>query len=513
MSNFNLLIACTIVYLLICTGIGIYTSRVKVTKASDFFLAGHSLGPIVLSLSMMATVFSAWFILGHQGLTWQEGFPYIAHYAHIPLMAIMGLLMFNRQWAVAKKNGFITPSELYGTYYNSELIRVLVLIIACLYAIPYVALQLRGAGYTFNVLSGGRIDPVQGSVVLGIVVVFYVFMGGLKAAAITDTLQGFLLYIAAAFMGITVVTVVLKSGNGGFFETVTNAVKAQGDGYITMPPVGKMWSWPYALTIAFATAGIYCSPSYTMLTMAAKSNKLFKFQAFFVMALAMGIMYYFFSPLIGVGGRAIVKELANTDALSLTIIFEHMGPVMFVVTALGILAAMNSTAAGYLANTSSMLARDLYCRYINPDASPQRQVLMGRLMVLVIVALAVVFSVFVLDYLTLLGTLATAFGLLMLPAIIGVCYCPGITKHGIIWGLITGIITIFLTYFVWRHPLGIHTGGWGFIVNAIVCAIVSSFTEKPSLEMIRKTHGIWDKEAVDKIASNLEQSKSKVIQA
>ena len=74
MDNFTLLIVCTSLYLLVCTGIGIYSSRIKVTKASDFFLAGHSLGPIVLSLTMMATVFSAWFILGHQGLTWQLGF-------------------------------------------------------------------------------------------------------------------------------------------------------------------------------------------------------------------------------------------------------------------------------------------------------------------------------------------------------------------------------------------------------------------------------------------------------
>jgi SSS family solute:Na+ symporter len=110
MDTFTLLIVCTVLYLLVCTGIGVYTSRVQVVKPSDFFLAGHGLGPIVLSLSMMATVFSAWFILGHQGLTWQVGFPYIAHYAHIPLMAILGILIFTRQWAVSRKNGFITPS-------------------------------------------------------------------------------------------------------------------------------------------------------------------------------------------------------------------------------------------------------------------------------------------------------------------------------------------------------------------------------------------------------------------
>jgi Na+/proline symporter len=497
MDNFTLLIVCTSLYLLVCTAIGIYSSRIKVTKASDFFLAGHALGPIVLSLTMMATVFSAWFILGHQGLTWQLGFSYIAHYAHIPMMAMLGLLIFGRQWAVARKNSFITPSEMYGTYFDSEVIRILVVIIAVLYAIPYVALQLRGAGYVFNVLSGGKIDPTMGALVLGVVVVFYVFIGGLKAAAITDTLQGILLYIGAALLALTALTVLNDMSQGaGAMAQWHKGIVAQGPAYITIPELGKTWSWPYILTIAIATAGIYTSPSYTMLAFAAASPKIFKFQAVFVMAIAMGAMYFFFSPLIGVGGKSFITKLANADALTLMLIFDHMPGWMFVITSLGILAAMNSTAAGYLANTSTILARDVYCRYVNPEASPPKQILMGRAMVLLIVVLAVIFSLTVLDYLVLLGTLATAFGMLMLPSILGMTYMPGITRAGVISGLIFGIVAVIATYFVWRHPLGIHTGGWGLIVNLITCTIVSSFTEKPSLERIRQTHGIWDKSVV-----------------
>jgi len=497
MDNFTLLIVCTSLYLLVCTGIGIYSSRIKVTKASDFFLAGHSLGPIVLSLTMMATVFSAWFILGHQGLTWQLGFSYIAHYAHIPLMAMLGLFIFGRQWAISRKNSFITPSEMYGTYFDSEVIRLLVVLIAVLYAIPYVALQLRGAGYVFNVLSGGKIEPTSGALVLGVVVVFYVFIGGLKAAAITDTLQGILLYIGGALLAVTAIVVLGDMSQGaGVLAQWHKGIVAQGPAYITLPDAGKVWGWPYILTIAIATAGIYTSPSYTMLCFAAASPRIFKFQAVFVMALAMGFMYFFFSPLIGVGGKSFITKLANVDALTLMLIFDHMPGWMFVTTSLGILAAMNSTAAGYLANTSTILARDIYCRYVNPDATPQKQVLMGRLMVLVIVLAAVIFSMTVLDYLVLLGTLATAFGMLMLPAILGMTYMPSITRAGVIWGLVFGIVAVILTYFVWRHPLGIHTGGWGLIVNLITCTVVSSFTEKPSIERIRQTHGIWDKSAV-----------------
>lgn len=81
MSTFWLLMIVTAIYWLGCAGIGVLSYKVDIQKKpSDFFLAGRGLGPVVLSLAMMATVFSAWFILGHQGMTYLNGFPYIAHF-------------------------------------------------------------------------------------------------------------------------------------------------------------------------------------------------------------------------------------------------------------------------------------------------------------------------------------------------------------------------------------------------------------------------------------------------
>lgn len=494
MNTFWLLMIVTAVYWLSCAGIGLLSFRVDVKKPSDYFLAGRGLGPVVLSLAMMATVFSAWFILGHQGMTYQNGFPYVAHFAHIPLMGLLGVCFFGRQWAIGRKFGLVTPSEMFGTYYGGELVRVLTVVIACLYAIPYVALQLRGAGYVFNVLSGHQIDPITGGAVLGIVVILYVFMGGLKAAALTDTMQGVLLLIGVTFLAITAVGVIVGlAPDKGFWWQWHEGFSRLDASYITLPEVGKIWSWPYIFTIAFATFGIYTSPSFTMWSFAASSPKVFKFQALFIQVGVMGFMYYIFTTSIGIGGRSILPELTNVDALSLELIFKYMSPVPFVITALGILAAMNSTAAAYMANTSTILARDVYTRYVNPSAHPRKQVLIGRIGVLFIVVLAVLFSSLVLDYLVLLGTLATAFGLLLFLPILGVTYIPGITRAGVNAGLICGIISVLLCYFVWRHPLGIHVGGWGWGVQIIVTAIVSLCSEKVPAERVRLFHGIWDK--------------------
>jgi Na+/proline symporter len=494
MSSFVLLIIATAVYWVTCAAIGLFTRAQDVKKSSDYFLAGRGLGYVVLSLAMLATTFSAWFILGHQGLVYKVGFSYIAYFAHIPLFSIICVVFFSRLWAIARRNGFVTPAEMFGYYYGGETIRILTVIVACLYAIPYVALQLRGAGFVFNVLSGGAIDPVIGGVVLGFVVVLYVFLGGLKAAAITDTMQGILLWVGGMILAIVALGVLADNPSGlGVLEQWSAGIKSAGESYITVAPLGEMWSWAYIISFAFASAwGIYSSPSFTMWTFAASTPKIFKFQAWFFMLMGMGLMYFFFSPLIGVGGRSIVDNLVNTDALSLELIFNHMGPVAFVITALGILAAMNSTAAAYLANTSTMLARDIYMRHINPEASPPKQVLMGRLGIMLIVGLSALFSVYIIDYLSILGSLASSFGFMMFPLILGATYMPSITTKGVCAGVIVGVIAILLTYFYWNHPLGIHTGGWGFIFNMTTCLIVSKFTQKVPIERVKAFHGLWD---------------------
>lgn len=129
---------------------------------------------------------------------------------------------------------------------------------------PYIALQLRGAGYVFNVLSSSQIDPVTGGSVLGIVVILYVFMGGLKAAALTDTVQGVLLLIGVTFLALTaigfIVALVPDKGflwqwNAGFLLHAWRKVHhAAASGHDV--ELARIFA------IAFATFDIYTSPSF-----------------------------------------------------------------------------------------------------------------------------------------------------------------------------------------------------------------------------------------------------------
>jgi hypothetical protein len=159
-----------------------------------------------------------------------------------------------------------------------------------------------------------------------------------------------------------------------------------------------------------------------------------------------------------------------------------------------------------MSTAGGMLTRDLYKRYIKPDASHSTQKLFGRIGVGIIVGSALLVATTSKDALVLLGGLAVAYGFQMWPALIGICYWPWLTRRGIVLGLIAGIIAVTLTETIgtkwfgitaWgRWPLTMHSAGWGIVFNLGIAVIVSAFTQsKEALAHRMKYHNFLKEHA------------------
>jgi len=154
------------------------------------------------------------------------------------------------------------------------------------------------------------------------------------------------------------------------------------------------------------------------------------------------------------------------------------------------LAAMQSTGAAYISAAAGMLTRDFHKRYLRPASSHGTQKLFGRIVMILIVVSALVVSTFSRDALVLLGGLAVAFGLQMVPSLTAVTWCPWITRQGATYGLMAGILGVIFTenaglailqsvgIDLWgRWPLTIHSAGWGLAANLVVCTLLSALTQ------------------------------------
>ena len=153
------------------------------------------------------------------------------------------------------------------------------------------------------------------------------------------------------------------------------------------------------------------------------------------------------------------------------------------------LAAMQSTGAAYMSTFSAMVTRDIYAKYISPDATDKSQKFTGRLFVVLVTVAALIVAANSSQAIVMLGGLAVAYGFQMYPSLIGLCYYRGFTRKGVVAGLVVGLIAVTLTdktsgWFgvPWgAYPFTIHSAGWGILFNLITTIVVSLLTRESDL--------------------------------
>ena len=186
--------------------------------ASDYFIAGRGISIWVFVLAATATSFSGWTFMGHPGLIYRDGLPYAYASFYAITIPFTGVLFLKRQWMIGKRFGFVTPGEMLSDYFRSDSIRILVVIVALVFSVPYLGVQLRASGFLFNVLTDGMLSVNFGMWVLSAVVIIYVASGGLRAVAYVDTMQCILL--AGGIVAIGAIALAQIGGMGRLIDGI-----------------------------------------------------------------------------------------------------------------------------------------------------------------------------------------------------------------------------------------------------------------------------------------------------
>ena len=534
-----------LLYWAYCIFWGVKCARMART-AGDYFIAGRTLSMWVFVLAATATSFSGWTFMGHPGLVYRDGFQYAYASFYTITIPFTGVIFLKRQWMLGKRFGYVTPGEMFADYFRGDAIRILTVIVALLFSIPYLGVQLGASGYLFNVLTDGMFDVNVGMWVLSLVVLVYVASGGLRAVAYVDTLQCILLALGIVVTGF--IALDLAGGwaalNEGFAKLAASDVAKWGttggygggdyNSYFAIPgviqftaglgketPVGGLWTGVMCLTYMFALMGIQSSPAFSMWAFGNHNPRPFAVQQVWASSFGIGLILFFFTAFQGMGAHLLgANPLVNEAGLNVSSVLAadiakrpdslvpyyfneiaDAAPWLVGLLAVCALAAMQSTGAAYMSTAGGMLTRDLYKRYLNPTASHDQQKFWGRLGVCFIVIAALLVATFSRDALVLLGGLAVAFGFQMWPSLAAVCWMPWITRQGATWGLAAGLLGVIFTENFgveilalvgldgWgRWPWTIHSAGWGIFFNVVVCVLVSAATQTEEGRAHRMTY-------------------------
>ncbi len=508
------------VYWAYCLFWGFKGARDAKTSA-DYFLAGRSIGVWVFVLAATATSFSGWTFVGHPGKIFTDGLPYAFASFYALTIPLTGVLFLRRQWVLGKVYRYITPGEMYSDYYGGNAMRLLTVLVAFLFSVPYLGVQLRASGNLFNVLTDGLVSVNFGMFALTTVVVIYVASGGLKSVAYVDCAQAILLAVGIAILG--GIAIHYAGGWGGFTggladivqKDVSSGQNLTPDGYsmkVAIPgsiqmvsagskASGGAWTGIMCMTYMFALMGIQSSPAFSMWAFSNKTPQAFRWQQVVASSIVVGILLFTFTIFQGLGGHILVANgiLENISDKNLVPelinLLSDAAPWLVGLLAVCALAAMQSTGSAYMSTFSAMVTRDIYTKYISPGASDQTQKMTGRLFVVVVAGAALIVAANSSQAIVMLGGLAVAYGFQMYPALIGICYYRGFTTKGVVFGLVIGLIAVTLTdkTSAWfgvpwgAYPLTIHSAGWGIFFNLLTTFIVSRFSGESDAAKVVKT--------------------------
>ncbi len=517
--KFAWLITFVSIYWAYCLFWGFKGARSAKTS-TDYFLAGRSIGIWVFVLAATATSFSGWTFVGHPGKIFTDGLPYAFASFYALTIPFTGVLFLRRQWVLGKAYQYITPGEMYSDYYGGNSIRLLTVLVAFLFSVPYLGVQLRASGALFNVLTDGLVSINFGMFALSAIVMIYVASGGLKSVAFVDCAQAILLALGITILG--GIAIYYAGGYGGFtsgladmvISDVTSGQNLTADGYsmkVAIPgsiqmvsagskSTGGPWTGIMCMTYMFALMGIQSSPAFSMWAFSNKTSKAFRWQQVVASSVVIGVLLFSFTIFQGMGGHILIAngvlDNANDSNLvpQLINLLSDVAPWLVGLLAVCALAAMQSTGAAYMSTFSAMVTRDIYAKFISPNASDKTQKLSGRVFVIIVTVAALIVAANSSQAIVMLGGLAVAYGFQMYPALIGICYYKGFTQKGVVAGLVIGLIAVTLTdrTSAWfgvpwgAYPLTIHSAGWGIFFNLITVFLVSHFSVETDVEQKNK---------------------------
>ncbi|MCC6587973.1 MAG: sodium:solute symporter family protein [Bryobacterales bacterium] len=250
-------------YLIAVLYIGIFAFRrgkPKDHQAEDFFLASRSLGGFVFLFSLFGTHMTAFAILGSSGHAFHNGIVTFGLMASSSAVVVPLLLFFvgTRLWWIGRQFGHMTPVQIFRDRWDCGHIGTVIFVAQALLLIPYIIIGVIGGGTALATISGGLVPYWLGGAVVALVVMSYVFFGGMRGTAWVNAFQT-VLFLSFG----TIAVSVIGYGMGGFSQAVANLESSQATSWLlTRERVPPLFFLSYTFiplsAIAFPHIGIFC---------------------------------------------------------------------------------------------------------------------------------------------------------------------------------------------------------------------------------------------------------------
>ena len=457
-----------VAYILTMICIGVFTQKRAHSGEENFWVAGRRIGIGIGAVANYSMLTSASSYMGSIGLGYKFGLAYYLAYAvGVAALWQAGLYLTTSQM---RQSGAQTIADVFEMRYGPT-----GKFLAASFTLPFIGLflipQFKAAGLIGSHILG--IPFAAALAIMGLVVIFYASVGGMWAVTLTDLIQGGVMIIMSATLGI--VAMVSFGGPGDLFAA---AIKGHPDfGGINLPLTSYL-----GLFVAFILY-LIVSPSTAMRIFSAEDARVARKQVSWA-----NFLYQFvwiFAIFTVAGAVAADPGLKNADQALLVAAEFFLPPVLAGIMMASILAAIMSSADGSLLAVSAAISHDLYAKFFNKQATEKQTIKVGMISMWTVGILMILLTLNPLPLISVLvalinGWMASTFAF---PIILGIWWRRA-NLPGAVAGMLAGTATFLFLYLTKIVPM-VAEVVFAVPVSGIAMVIVSLLTMAPDSKYVR----------------------------
>jgi SSS family solute:Na+ symporter len=436
-----------VVYSLALILVGTWAGR-AVRGASDFFVAGRSLGPGLIFATFLAANIGASSTVGATGHAYRDGLA-AWWWNGSPGLGTLVLAFWvgPKIWKQAQTHGFLTVGDFLEHHFGKDVRGAAACII---WASSFFVLcaQLKGAALILQAVAGWPLWV--GALVAAVATVTYFVVGGLKSAAIVNVVQ-----LAVILIGFGLAAPFAASAGGGFF---TSGVESS---FWSGSRVG--WETLLLLGPAF-----FLSPGLLQKALGAKSPAALT-QGVAISGMVL-LIFAWMPVLLGMAARSVYPDLPEAEAALPSILAGGVPVVVGSLALAAVLSAEISSADAVLFMLATSGARDFYRGVLRPSATDQQVLTVARVLAVVggLAGFALTFAV---D--TVVDAIAIFYQLMIVTLfapILGAMVLPRPGRWSALTAMLVGVGTLITTL------LATGGAGWGWAPPHFIGLVASAIT-------------------------------------
>jgi SSS family solute:Na+ symporter len=413
-----------VIYSVALIALGAWISR-RVRQASDFFVAGRSLGAGLLFSTFLAANIGAGSTVGAAGHAYTDGFAswWWNGSAGVGSL-ILAFWVGPRIWREAKRLDLLTVGDFLDHHFGPA-VRVLAAALIWLGSFAVLGAQIKGAAEVLEV--SANVTLLMGAFIASIAATTYFTMGGLLSAAWVNAVQ-----LAVVLVGFLIAAPLAAQATGGL-----GVVLSDDSSFWRGTNVG----WP---TLFLLAPAFFLSPGLIQKAFGARDVKTLQRG---VAINGVALMVFACLPmLIGLVARTLHPGLSEPEMALPTVLASNVPPIIGSLALAAVFSAMISSADAVLFMLSTSGARDFYQGLIKPQATDREVLRMARLLAVVGGVIGFLLTFVFESVVSALTMFYSVMVVTLFTPILGGHFLPRAGRWGAVAAMLVGVTTLFVTH-------------------------------------------------------------------